>query len=90
MVTPVLFFVGVKNFKHFILHEVSQLTELDLCGVPHHPSAVVTTGDQYCQEALHHLTGIQFFKIKRHLTKVFSGTVGTGYLASRKVSIGLQ
>ena len=45
----------------------------------HLPTAVATTGDQYCQEALHHLTGTQFFKIKGHLTKVFSGTVGTGY-----------
>ena len=56
-----------------------QFTELDLCGAPHLPTAVATTGDQYCQEALHHLTGTQFFKIKEHLTKVFSGTVGTGY-----------
>ena len=44
---------SAKEFKRFIFHEVSQFTELDLCGVPHHPSAVVTTGDQYCQEALH-------------------------------------
>ena len=58
---------------------MSQFIELDLCGVPHHPTAVVMSGDQYCQEALHHLTGRQFFKIKRHFTQVFSGTVGTGY-----------
>ena len=56
-----------------------QFTELDLCGVPHHPTAVAMTGDQYCQEALHHLTGMQLFKIKRHLMKVLSGTVGMGY-----------
>ena len=43
------------------------------------PAAAAATGDQYCQEVLHHLTGMQFFKIKGHLTRVFFGTLGTGY-----------
>ena len=46
---------------------MSQFTELDLCGAPHHPTAVATTGDQYYQEALHHLTGMQFFKLETGL-----------------------
>ena len=55
---------SAQNLKHFIFCEISQFIELDLCGVPHHPTAAAATGDQYCQEVLHHLTGRQFFKIK--------------------------
>ena len=55
---------SAQNFKRFIFHEMSQFTELNLCGVPHHPTAVATTGDQYCQEALRHLTEMQFFKLE--------------------------
>ena len=46
---------------------------------PHHPVAARDTGNQYSQVILHHLSLIQFTKIIGHLTKQFSGIVGTGY-----------
>ena len=70
---------SANNFQQFIFQEIAQFIELAECGVPHHPVAARDTGNQYSQVMLHHLSLMQFTKIVGHLTKEFSGIVGTGY-----------
>ena len=66
------------NFKTFILREITQYIELDVCGVPLHPASAPRIGGQkYSEIVLHHLTIRQFATIVQHLTDLFSGVVGS-------------
>ena len=65
---------SIKNLQRYIFGLMSQFVNLTRCGVPHHPLVAVQTGDEYCLTVLHHLSLNEYMD---HLTKEFSGVLGT-------------
>ena len=85
-ITPINFFPLNRSDSRCLHHGLSdiyifrmilQFINLTRCGVPHHPIVAARTGDEYCLTMLHHLTLDQFTNIRNHLSKEFSGVLGT-------------